>query len=203
MHFAARLAAVLLFLLLAGCRSDHPGVVPLSHGYEEVTHSDRSMAGAAGGGRTAFVYHAPDGQTLPIWPSLYGVDEVIHTNLAVFVGDVTRGGRSSRSTGPRLFVVAAPELPVDITSAVVWRWSQASGKDFRTALEKFSLVTPVARDGRLELHFDFWTEEGETDWPDRAVLTLEWNQVTDILRAVKQRGGVKKDARWRTPFIGE
>jgi len=194
---------VLLCLPLAGCQSDRTGMKALGQGYEEVTHSGRSFASGSGDGRTSLAFDAPDGKTLLVWPSLYGVDEVIHSGMAVFVGDVTHGGRTSRATRPRLFVVQAPGLPVDITYEVLSRWSAAAGKDFRTALEKFSLVTPVAKAGRLELQFDFWTEDGEKGWPDKAVLQLDWPQLTDMMRAVKQRGGVKKDSRWRTPFLGE
>ena len=109
-------------------------------------------------------------------------------------------------THPRLFAVQFPGLPLDITDEVLWRWSKASGKDIAKALQKFSLVIPEEKNGRLELHLEFLSEgylSVEKDWPDQSDLQLDWNQVSDILRAVKTKGVVEKDLRWHTPYIGE
>ena len=133
---------------------------------------------------------------------MYGVNEVIKGDVAIFVGDkayVSPDPDDPRGTKPRLFAVRAPGLPLDITDEVLWRWSKAAGKDFAKALEQFSMVTPAEKNGRLELRLEFWTEE--KDWPDTATLQLDWNQVSDIMRAVKGKGTVHKDPRWGTPYI--
>ena len=46
--------------------------------------------------------------------------------IALFVGDrgyVEAGGKAIH---PRLFAVKAPELPLDITDEVLWRWAKIS-----------------------------------------------------------------------------
>jgi hypothetical protein len=181
----------MLCIGLAGCASQGT-VAPLSNGYEEVAHPKQ----------VSFQYRAPDGKTTPIWPSLYGVSEVIKGDVALFVGDkayVSSDPDDPRGTKPRLFAVRAPGLPLDITGEVLWRWSKASGKDFAKAMEIFSLVSPEEKNGQLELQLEFWTQE--KDWPDKTTFQLDWNQVSDIMRAVKEKGTVHKDLRWGTPYI--
>jgi hypothetical protein len=164
----------------------------LSNGYEEVAYPKR----------VSFQSRAPDGKTTSIWPALYGVSEVIKGDVALFVGDkayVSPDPDDPRGTKPRLFAVRAPGLPLDITGEVLWRWSKASGKDFAKAMEIFSLATPAEKNGQLELQLEFWTQE--KDWPDKTAFQLDWNQVFDIMRAVKEKGTVHKDLRWGTPYI--
>jgi len=97
--------------------------------------------------------------------------------------------------------VQSPALPLDITDEVLWRWSKTAGRDFRQASNKFSLVTPMERSGRLELQLEFDTEGN--NWPDSAVLQLDWNEVSDIMRTVKTKGVATKDLKQHTPYIGE
>jgi hypothetical protein len=201
-----RLLANLVLILgfgLTGCKTP---TTPLANGYEQVTHPIRVGFGEPPSSRISFQYQAPSGQTIRIWPSLYGIGEVINGDVAIFVGDLTYADSGGRVTHPRLFAVQAPGLPVDITDAVLWRWSKANGQDFTTTRNRISLVTPEKLDGRLELHLDFWTGGTLSDfknWPDRSDLPLAWQQVSNLLQAVKISGVLKKDLRWRTPYIGD
>jgi hypothetical protein len=104
-----------------------------------------------------------------------------------------------RSVKPRLFAVRSPALPLDITDEVLRQWSNKSGKDFAKALDRFSMVTPAEKNGQLELQLEFWTNE--KDWPDKTTLQLDWNQVFDIMREVKEKGTLHKDPRWGTLYI--
>ena len=196
----ARLAIALLCLGSAGCETQKI-VAPLGNGYEEVTHPSRATSDETDLTRISFQYRGSDGKTILIWPSLYGVQEVVKGDLAIFVGDVSYVEGDSKGTWPRLFAVQSPALPMDITDEVLRRWSRSAGRDFRQTSNKFSLVTPMERNGRLELQLEF-NAEGN-DWPDRAVLQLDWNEVTDIMRTVKAKGAVTKDLKQHTPFIGE
>jgi len=185
---------------LAGCMTPNP-VAPLGSGYEEKGHPNRSSPAPADT-RVSFQYRAPDGKITPIWPSLYGVGEVIKGDVAIFVGDkayVQPDADNPRGTKPRLFAVRSPALPLDITDEVLWRWSKTTGKDFAKAVQRFSLATPAEKNGQLELQLEFWTEE--KDWPDTSTLQLDWNQVSDIMREVKEKGVVRKDLRWGTSYI--
>jgi hypothetical protein len=190
----------LLCIGLAGCSSP-PVVQHLSSGYGEVAHPRRSKDSPADL-RVSFEYREPDGKTILIWPSLYGVGEVIKGEVAIFVGDkayVSSDPDDPRGTKPRLFAVQAPGLPLDITDEVLWYWSKASGKDFAKAVQLFSMATPVEKNNQFELQLEFWVDEN--DWPDNATLVLDWNQVSDIMRTVKEKGTLHKDLRWGTPYI--
>jgi hypothetical protein len=196
------LSLAMLCVGLAGCALHHPVVVPLGNGYEEVAHPTRASMSQPETMRISFQYRAPDGKTALIWPSLYGVGEVIKGDVAIFVGDkayVSSDPDDRRGMKPRLFAVRSPAPPLDITDEILWRWSKASGKDFAKAGQLFSLVTPEEKNGQLELQLEFYTEE--RDWPDKATIQLGWNQVSDIMREVQVKGKVHKDLRWGTPYI--
>ena len=185
---------------LAGCMTPNP-VAPLGGGYEEKGHPNRSSPDPADT-RVSFQYRAPDGKVTLIWPSLYGVGEVIKGDVAIFVGDkayVQPDPNDPRGTKSRLFAVRSPALPLDITDDVLWRWSKATGKDFTKTLDRFSMVTPAEKNGQLEVQLEFWTQE--KDWPDKTTLQLDWNQVSDIMREVMEKGTLHKDPRWGTPYI--
>jgi hypothetical protein len=199
-NFLSGLTLVLLGLGWAGCRSPEI-VVPLSNGYEEVARPARFSRAEPGLTRVALKYRGKDGQTRLIWPSLYGANSVIKGDLALFVGDKSYAEPDGKGTHARLFAVTSPELPLDITDEVLWRWSKTSGKDLAKTLERYSLVTPVETNGCLALHLEFYSDD--KDWPDAADLTLDWNQVAEILRAVKLKGVLEKDLNWHTPYIGE
>ena len=61
------------------------------------------------------------------------------------------------------------------------------------------MVSPEEKNGQLELQLEFWTQE--RDWPDKTTLQLDWSQVFDIMREVKEKGTLHKDPRWNTPYI--
>jgi hypothetical protein len=190
-NLAFHLSLAMLGVGLAGCVS-HGTVAPLSNGYEEVAHTKR----------VSFQYRAPDGKITPIWTALSGVSEVIKGDVAIFVGDkayVSPDPDDPRGTKPRLFAVRSPALPLDLTDEVLSQWSKKSGKDFTKALDSFSMVSPEEKNGQLELHLEFWTQE--RDWPDKTTVQLDWNQVFDIMREVKEKGTMHTDLRWHTPFI--
>ncbi len=186
-----QLPVAVLCIVLGGCASKGT-VAPLSNGYEEVVRP----------ARTGLQYRTPDGKITPIWPALAGVSEVIKGDVVIFVGDkayVSSDPDDPRGTKPRLFAVRSPALPLDITDVVLWRWSQATGKDFEKTLDQFSMVTPAEKNGRLELQLEFWTQE--RDWPDKTTVQLDWNEVFDIMRAIAEKGALHKDLRWGTPYI--
>jgi len=203
--FVARFALPLLGLGLVGCQT-HISVTPLSRGYEEVSHPHHALIDEPDPPRIAFQHRAASGTITPIWPSLYGVNEVIKGDLAIFVGERGYVDEGAKVTHPRLFAVTSPELPLDITDEVLWRWAKATGKDSAKASAKFTLVTPAEKNGRLELRLEFSSDNkwigNDKDWPDKSTLQLDWSQVAEILRAAKTKGVIQKDLRWHTPFIG-
>ena len=194
------LASAVLCLGLAGCASQRV-VEPLSNGYEQVAHLTRTSLKAPENMRISLEYRQPGGKSILVWPSLYGVNEVIKGDLIIFVGDRAYrhpGSDDPRGSAPRLFAARAPGMPLDITDEILWRWSKASGKDFAQTVQQFSLASPVEKDGQLELHLVFVSYD--RDWPD-TVIQLDWNHVSEILREVQAKGMVHKDARWGTPYL--
>lgn len=203
--FAARCGLILISLGSAGCQT-HTTVVPLRNGYEEVAHSQHALTDEPEPPRISLQYRGADGIVTPIWPSLYGVNDVINGDVAIFVAEKASLD-PERVTHPRLFAVRSPALPLDITEEVLWRWSQANGKDFSTTLQKLALVTPEDKHGGLELRLEFWASDTwsaqREDWPEQGTLQLEWGQVKEIMHTVKTKGVLQKDLRWKTAYIGE
>jgi hypothetical protein len=104
-----------------------------------------------------------------------------------------------RGIKPRLFAVQPPGRPLDITDEVLWCWSKATGKDFGKAVQLLTLATPVEMNNQLGVHLEFWM--GGNGWPDHSTLQLDWNQVSEIMRTVREKGTVRKDLRWGTPYL--
>jgi hypothetical protein len=202
---AAGFVLALLGSGLAGCQT-HTTIMPLASGYEEVSHPYHTLIDEPPPPRISLQHRSADGTVTPIWPQLYGVSDVLRDDLAIFVGD--KGyTEPERVTHPRLFAVRSPELPLDITDEVLWRWAKANGKDFNKALARLTLVAPAQKDGGLEVSLEFapsdqWVSARD-DWPDQSTLQLNWQQVDQIMHAVKTKGVEEKDLQWHTPYIGE
>jgi hypothetical protein len=202
----ACLTVTVLGLAMVGCRSPK-SVTALGGGYEEVSHPSRNyiLLSEPEPPRTAFQYRNADGTITPIWPSLYGVAEVIKGKVAIFVGDKAYIN-PDKVTHPRLFAVKSPELPMDITDEVLREWSTATGRNFKTAQDRFNEVTPEEKNGDLALRLDFSSTQDLTrqdTWPAQSILRLTWSQVGDLMQNFKAAGVQKKDLRWDTPYIGE
>jgi len=203
--FAIRGGLLLLTLAGAGCKT-HTTIVPLKHGYEEVSHPYHTLIDEPAPPRISFQYRGTNNVVTPIWPSLYGVNDIIHGELAIFVAEKAALD-PARITHPRLFAVRSPELPLDITDEVLWRWSHANGKSFPKTLEKLAMVTPEERNDGIELRLDFWPQGSwsaeREDWPEQGSLQLDWRQIDEIMGRVKTKGVIEKDLRWHSAYIGE
>lgn len=200
------ISLALAVLAGTGCKT-HTTVLPLSDGYEEVSHPHHTLIDDPEPPRISLQHRDRDGTLTHIWPSLYGIDDdVIRGDLAIFVAEKAYV-EPDRETRPRLFGVRSPELPSDLTDEVLWRWTKANGKDFGKALGRLTQIIPVEKNGGLEMRFQFWSnpEFGKEpeDWPDNSTLQLSWEQVEEILRAVKAKGVIEKDLRWHSRYIGE
>ncbi len=115
-----------------------------------------------------------------VWASIYNA--IVKNDVAVFIGhDVNYDSK--------LFTVKAPELPMDITSEVLRRWSQSSGKDFAEAL-KFGNVGFIHDNGTtIQVTFTFWGQKYET-WPRE--FQLDSKMISEIMHDVKGKGVVRK-----------
>jgi hypothetical protein len=206
--FAATLAAALLAGAGAGCHTAHQSTNPVSNGFEEVTHPDHTLIALDDpkAPRIAFQYRATDGTVTPIWPSLYGVGEVIKGDEAIFVGEKAYV-EPDPVTHPRLFAVKAPAVPLDITDGLLRHWCRANNRSFNSARDRIALITPEDDDEWVSFRLDFnsrdnWISRHE-DWPDQGTIRLSWPQIEEIMQSVKTNGVAKTDLRWKTPYIGE
>lgn len=202
---AVRSGLLLSTLVWAGCQT-HTTIVPLKNGYEEVLHPHHTLIDEPAPPRISFQYRGTNDVVTPIWPSLYGVSDIIKGDLAIFVAEKAALD-PARVTHPRLFAVRTLEVPLDITDEVLWRWSQANGREFPKTLQKFAMVTPEEKNGGLELRLEFLAPSDyalvQDDWPDQGSLQLDWRQVDEIMLRVKSKGVVEQDLRWHSAFIGE
>ena len=199
-------AAALLCLALTGCRTPHK-TTHLSHGYEEVVHKSHAtlIGDEPPPARVSLQYMSPEGKLTHVWPSLYGTGEVIHDDMAIFVGDTAFSDAGTPTLRPRLFAVIAPALPVDITDEILAHWSKDSGYGATLARQRFSVVTPEESDGKLLLHLEFVNQDylQDRDFPDRSDFKLTWEQVTKIVDTVKTNGVLKMDPGLHAPYIGK
>jgi hypothetical protein len=207
-YFALTLSLALLAVAGAGCHTPHASTTPVSNGFEEVSHPDRTyiMLDDPKDPRIELQYRATNGTITPIWPSLFGVAEVIKGNEALFVGDKAYT-QPDRVTKPRLFAVKAPGVPLDLTDEVLRRWARANDRSFNSARDRLAMITPVEDDERVEMRLDFtsrdsWISNRE-DWPDQSTLRLTWPQIEQLMQVVKTNGVPKTDLRWNTPYIGD
>jgi len=189
-------AVVLLCLCLTGCASR--SVEPLGSGYEEVTYTRNSISEPSAH-QIALQYRDANGKQTMVWPSLYGVKEVIKGDVAIFVGNIADEpplADEPRGTMPRLFAVRGAGPPLDITKEVLWHWSQKPEKNFGETLEAATASVIDERGDVLEFNFAIWPNT-------RATIPLSWNQISDIMREVKEKGVVKKDRVLGTSYIQE
>jgi hypothetical protein len=201
----ATVYALGLVLGATGCAT-HKSTIPLSNGFELVSHPHHTMIDDPPPPRVAVQYHPVGGSVTPIWPSLYSTETVVHSNLVLFVAE--RGFREpDRVTHGRIFASRPPALPLDLTDEMLWRWSQTNKRDFGTALQKLAGVTPATADDGVDITFQFWApalvNEAHFDWPDTSALHLSWTQIDELIARVKAKGLPQKDLRWHAEFIGE
>ena len=182
---------------ITGCGLPRGSVKQLSNSYQEVTYTRTSISEPPAH-RISLQYRNSKGQRVLVWPSTRNT--VVKGDLAVFVGN---GGYDQprldepRATQPRLFAVKMPGLPLDISDEVLWRWSQQSGGDFTEVLKKANIMFPKEKGDALEFQFAIYSPP---NWPVIAI-QLDWNQISDIMREVKEKGVVRKDRVWGTSYI--
>jgi hypothetical protein len=133
-----------------------------------------------------------------IWPDIDIA--IVKSDVAVFSGykaSTQPNPENPRDTDSRLFAVRAPELPLDITDEVLWRWEQKSGGNFTNVLTRASFVKWEEKDNAVEFHFAVYSPP---DWPS-IVVRLDWNQISDIMHEVKENGVERKDRVQGTSYI--
>ena len=186
----------ILCVCLTGCASGD--VEPLANGYKEVTYTQNSISEPQSH-QISLQYTGSNGKQVMIWPSATG-GKIVKNEVVIFEAD--KAWKLPKPDErwpmkPRVFVARAPDFPLDITDEIVGRWAQASGKDVVKAISMAGIVYFEEKNNELDFHFVFWTTK---NWPD-TVITLNWNQISDIMREVKEKGVVHKDLRWGTSYI--
>jgi len=182
-------------LCCTGCGGSYNRVDPLGSGYQETAHIQYSSSEPEGS-QTSFQYRTPNGRKVTIWPSVSS-GPIIKNNVAIFVGNVAWEPRKFGERwimGTKLFAVKSPEPLLDITDEVLWRWCKDSGKDFEKISAK-AMIVYIEETNNIEMcYFGILPH---TD----ANIGLDWNQISDIMREVNEKGVAHKDLRWGTSYV--
>jgi hypothetical protein len=178
---------------LTGCGSV-TRVEPLGNGYERVSYTQSSISEPEAT-QITLQYRNLNERRVMIWPSVYGY--IIKDDVAVFLGDVATkqpNPENSRATDSRLFAVKAPELSLDITDQVLAQGGKERRKSFWQIPKSATIATLKKTNDGIDVGIAF------VDWTDRDI-KLTWNQLSDIMREVKEKGVERKDRVWGTSYI--
>ena len=175
---------------LTGCGTI-PSCEQLGNGYEKAVYTRTSWEPSAS--RSELRY-TKGWKTVVIWRDIRGGTTT--NDMAIFVGNKASGKQDldGRWVGEdQLFAVKAPDLPLDITDEILWRWSKQSGGDFQKILKTYTFVDYENKNGSIESQF-------AGDGSDINI-QLDWNQIADVMREVKEKGVVHKDRVQGTSYI--
>jgi hypothetical protein len=170
-------------------------IEPLAGGYEEVTHTHGSLLAEPSSHRLSLQYKKPSGGRVVIWPSLYGASPIVKNGVAIFTGDVGHRMAPNNRLGtiPRLFAIRVSGVPLDITDEVLWRWSNKTGYDFKKLMDS-EIAHPREKGNIIECCFVVTAHEV-------VFINLDWDQIQDIMKEVKDKGFVRKERIWGTTYI--
>jgi hypothetical protein len=191
---ACQLLLATYCLSLTGCGTTQTNIEPLVGHYEEVTYT-HSFFSEPQAHQITLQYKDLKGGRIMIWPSVRG--PVIQNDVAVFVGGKAYEPPypgEPKATKSRLFVVKAPGLPMDITDQVLALGAKDRGKSFSQIPKSGTIATLERTNDGIDVGIAF------VDWTDRDI-KLSWNQISDIMREMKENGVVRKDRVWGTSYI--
>ena len=177
------LLLVILCMGLTGCGSISR-VEPLSSGYEVVSYTRHSFSEPEAT-QITLQYRKPSGGRIVVWPSVE-TGPIIKGNVAIIIG--LMGNHQTR-----VFAVEAPSLPLDITDEVLALGAKERGK-ILSQIPKSATIATLKETSGINFGVAF------VDWTDRDV-KLTWNQLSDIMHEVKEKGVVRKDRVWGTSYI--
>jgi hypothetical protein len=180
--------------MFTGCKP-RVQVTDLGQGYEQVTYV-RNNFPEPDSHKITLQFRNAEGRLVMVWPSLMSA-EVIKDGVAVFVAHrtVTLTKQDGKwPQGSRLIAVKAPEIPLDITEEVLRRWAQESGADVAKVLTDPGPIGPKEKDGNIEIDFEFSDRPATT-------ISLNSNQLSSIMREVKDKGVLHKDPQWNLNYI--
>lgn len=190
---------IALSAVLEGCSSK--SATALGGGYEEIRIVHESVLMEPSLIQQQLAYRDASGKRTLVWPWLRsGV--FITNGLAVFLGDrSTFWSTNDKHWGqaPRLFVVKAPAVPVEITSEVLRRWARSSGKPEQEILKAASLIgAKMLPEGSFDFYFEF--DGGR--WPGTHIV-LDWSRIIEIEQLVRKDGELHNDPELHSGYIAE
>jgi hypothetical protein len=192
---------VLLLVLCAGLTGcgTIPSYEDMGYGYVEATYM-RASSWAPTAMRTELLYKKGIWK-VTIWPHIY--NDIVTNNVAIFSAgkayDPPYPGEPL-ATRWRLFVVKAPDLPLDITDEVVWRFAkQLTGKlaIISTRPDLLNQINiGVVGNQTNGLEFNAYLKD-----VGHEAVRVDLSQIPDIMHEVKEKGVVRKDRVWGTSYI--
>jgi len=189
-------SAVIFCVALAGCVSRN--VEPLANGYQEVTYTQNSISEPQSH-QISIQYRDANGKQVMIWPSATG-GKIVKNEVAIFEAD--KAWKLPKPDErwpmkPRIFAARSPDFPLDITDEILWRSAKSSRGDFSKLLKTTTIAFLEETNNTVGFHFGIMSPPHNRDLN----IYLNWNQIVDIMREVKEKGVVHKDLRWGISYI--
>lgn len=138
--------------------------------------------------RSELQYQGQKGGNRVVWP--FVEDVVINDDTAVFLG-ILHG--EAGFNGKHLFAYQPSGSLVDITSQILGIVAKDKGADYLKASPTAGVSTLKKEGNLIKIGI------ASTDWSME--IKLSWNQISDIMREVKEQGVVRKDRVWGTSYI--
>jgi hypothetical protein len=189
------LLLAILCASMTGCGSVS-SYEPLGNGYISVAHTEHSMS-EEDASQFDLQYSPGKGKWwIKVWPDM-GMGIVVTNGVAVFGGE--RAFEKPEHfwehcpTESRVFAVKSPDMPMDITDEILWKWSKQSNGNFAKIQKTASFV--YVKETNNIVGFYFANRVSDLN------IYLDWNQITDIMREVKEKGVVRKDLQWGTKYL--
>jgi hypothetical protein len=175
--------AVLLLVVtfLASCATEGDGVVPLPDGYSVVAHKKGIIDPAVWG---ELQYVGPDKKRVTVWPYVTSSNTgiIIKNGVAVFLGQKSIENKNQKgefSFRRRIFVARAPAPAVDVSEAVLKKWSIQSHYNYEETLANYDYVSLLALADSIEVEM-IVLKNGE---PAGTKYQIAWNQILDFMKS--------------------
>lgn len=176
-------------LTFAGCLGLSSTIFhPLENGYGIMAYYHKSQLMEESTARSELQYQDHYGKTNVVWPSI--IDAVVNDNVVVFIGALDS---ETGFKGNHLFAFQPSKPVVDITAQILELIAKEKGGQFLKSSPTAMVSTIKKDDQRIII------DVASTDW--NIEVKLNWIQISDIMREVKEKGVVKKDRVWGASYI--
>jgi hypothetical protein len=177
---------LLIIACTVGCTSTHVDQLPSA--YREVTYRYRSWMAEPDRFRTELRHRNANGNEVVIWPSA-SLGALVKDDAVLFMPDYPERF---------LFTFRPPGPPLEITEPVLRQWCKDNDKDYAVVSQSATFVYYKQTNDGVEFGWAFWNRK---HWPES--VTLNWDQIFQIMDEVKAKGVAHQDAHWGRTYLAE